>query len=629
MENKTNKKMKLTKDEKMEYIKNMKYYNRLAYLIISFNQGLGSISELAVQYYFKDELHIEPARLSQIFSLILIPWTIKPFFGMITDLFPIYGYRRKIYIMLCGIFCVMSWLSMSFYINTLWGAILCLLIINICVSFSTVLGEAIVVELSQLQKVNSSSSAKDYVSLFFFCKYCGGLLSAYLKGLFVEIMPIRRVFLIASFLPWLIVTAGYMLVEVKVNEKMEESEEEENKLINDEIRDDYYFNSETPKLKQKENLENKNPYAKIIEKDPNYNTFSSKSKKTDFIKDQESEGLTTACTSNNAYVSPLNDKHSTNINDLILNDNMNALNSNIPQNKTEFIHNSNDIENYDDSLDCIFNPKPNLSPCQLLTEFGNFICKKYVFVPTLFIIILMATPSYGDPYFYFLTNELKFSASSLGKISFCSTAATLLAIWLYRAYFKDTKFKSMITIGTIVSFIFSFMAFLSVERFNIKIGIPDFWFVLFSSSFLSMIGELVMMPMLALACLLCPKNLEGTVYALFMSALNLGGILSGLFGSFFTTSLGITSKNYSNLQYLILISNILTLVPLPALLCISDSYFEPEKKKHEEINEEAENKENIDVKYDYEYLENENKKSNMNKTEKDTCVNVNMHDTKS
>jgi len=158
--------MKLTDDEKMNFIQNMKYKNRLSYIIISLNFGLASISELAVRYFFKDELLIEPARVSQINSLISIPWTIKPIFGIITDLFPIYGYRRKIYFILCGIFCILSWLLMSFKINTLLGSIISLLIINICVSFSTVLGEATVVELSQIEKVDSDSSAKNYVSLF-------------------------------------------------------------------------------------------------------------------------------------------------------------------------------------------------------------------------------------------------------------------------------------------------------------------------------------------------------------------------------------------------------------------------------------------------------------------------------
>ena len=64
------------------------------------------------------------------------------------------------------------------------------------------LGEAIVVELSQLEedKTKVNEKAKNYVSLFFATKYTGALFSSYLKGLFVELMNVRKVFLIASIL---------------------------------------------------------------------------------------------------------------------------------------------------------------------------------------------------------------------------------------------------------------------------------------------------------------------------------------------------------------------------------------------------------------------------------------------
>jgi folate/biopterin transporter len=432
--------------------------NKLAYLIIAFNQGLASISELAVSYFFKDALKIEPAKLSQIMSFISIPWMIKPIFGLITDLLPMCGYRRKVYIILCGLLNVLCWTCMATMNQDVSSATALLLLINLGLSFSTVVGEAIVVELSQLSKEDSSKT-KDYVSLFFFCKYVGALFSAYMKGLLVEKMNIRGVFLIASILPWLLVISGLVLMEDSIKKSTHST----------------------------------------------YGTIGS----------QETNAETS------------------------------------PSNSSDTSH-------------------------SLIKEFCEFMCKKYVIIPTIFIIVFMATPSYNDPFFYFLTDELKFTPTDLGKISFFSTLATLIAIWMYQQYFKSCNFKMMITIGSILSFIFSFCGYILVLRFNLKLGISDYLLVLVSNSFLSMLGELILMPMLALAAQLCPKNLEGTVYSLFMSALNFGGILSGLNGSFLTTMLGITSKDYSNLYLLILISNIVSLAPLPMLCCIDNSYFQPE-----------------------------------------------------
>ena len=589
----------MTKEEKLTFIDKMKFNNKMAYLIISFNQGIGSISDLAVQYYFKDDLKIEPARLSQIFSLILIPWTIKPIFGMITDLFPIFGYRRKNYIILCGIINVLCWLYMSFLVKTLFESVFCLLIINICLSFSTVLGEAIVVELSKLETTNNASTAKDYVSLFFFCKYVGALLSSYLKGLFVELMSIRTIFFISAILPWMIVTAGFILVEVKINNHLKEEES----ISPNSDKNNYleYVNEDEKVLLKEKSFDNKNRDLNLSKeiknkseknkKDVNYNILESKE---EILEEKEKFAK--------------------------LDDNNKDLQEHLIKDKTHDTNENKNTENLENSYHSIFFPSKKPSPKELLSEFVNFICQKYVLVPTIFIFVFMATPAFGDPFFYFLTNELKFTASSLGKISFFTTAGTLIAIWLYRTYFTKCNFRILITIGTIISFIFTLLTYLLVKRVNKILGISDFFLVLFSSSFLSMLGELIMMPMLSLACLLCPKNLEGTVYAFFLSALNLGGVLSNLFGSIITTWLRITSKDYHNLDKLILISNIFSLAPLPFLLCISDSYFDPELK--EESENEKINDIDMEKTKDYELQKNKEKSLSLDNKDKEIIIAV-------
>jgi len=119
------------------------------------------------------------------------------------------------------------------------------------------------------------------------------------------------------------------------------------------------------------------------------------------------------------------------------------------------------------------------------------------------------------------------------------------------------------------------MALLVVLRIN-EGYVSDFVMCLASNTLLAGLGELIIMPMLSLACQLCPKNLEGSVYSFFMSSLNFGGIMSGLNGSFLTSFLGITSKNFSRLFILIIISNVVHVLPLFFLFCIYLTYFQPE-----------------------------------------------------
>lgn len=514
LNNSKSKKMKETFTE--SYINNAEKrinYNKLSYYLISFYGGLSSITELAVSYHFKDVLKIQPSELSRLTSLIVLPWSLKPFLGLLTDFCPIFGYKRKFYIILCGLLSMYCWFTMATMEPSLFATFLCLFFINIAGSFGSVLGEAIVVELARdkgsmelerrealnnnqnnndvNERLNTNEDynnrAKDYVSIFMIFKYSGVLFASFMKGSLVESIGIRGVFTIGIFLPILVLLAGLVMIDKKVN-----------------------------------NTVNSDPNSNNNERDRrenNYNTIS------------ETGGPES-----------------------------NAMNREIDRNIER--NRNNQTEEQEEHA-----TTPSFS------EMMTFLCQANILLPIMFIVLFMATPSYSDPFFYFLTNSLNFSASSLGKISFCSTIGVLLGIFTYKTFFKTAQFKNVIVVSTILSFLFSFCGYLLVKRVNVQWGINDFWFVLLSNSVLSMIGEVMLLPMLSIACVLCPKNMEGTIFSVFMSAMNFGGTLSGLFGSIITAQLGITSTNYDNLSCLILIANIFSLMPLPLLYCLSDKYF--------------------------------------------------------
>jgi len=79
---------------------------------------------------------------------------------------------------------------------------------------------------------------------------------------------------------------------------------------------------------------------------------------------------------------------------------------------------------------------------------------------------------------------------------------------------------------------------------------------------MQVVGEINLLPMLVLACRLCPKNIEGTMYAVIMSSINFGSMISTQLGGLLAYSLNITEDNFDNLWLSILISNGTTLLPL-------------------------------------------------------------------
>ena len=80
----------------------------IAILLIYFVQGILGLARLAVSFFLKDELGMSPAEVSAMLGVVALPWIIKPVFGFMSDGLPIFGYRRRPYIVLSGLLGMVS-----------------------------------------------------------------------------------------------------------------------------------------------------------------------------------------------------------------------------------------------------------------------------------------------------------------------------------------------------------------------------------------------------------------------------------------------------------------------------------------------------------------------------------------
>jgi folate/biopterin transporter len=207
-----------------------------------------------------------------------------------------------------------------------------------------------------------------------------------------------------------------------------------------------------------------------------------------------------------------------------------------------------------------------LNVCDQLKEFWGFLSRREVFMPVLFIFIFMATPYCGDAMFYFYTIKLGFSPEFMGRLKMVQGFASLIGIFVYNQWLRDVSFKAIIISTTIIYVTVSSSQLLLVTRANLALGIPDFVFCLASSFLQVALGELNSMPMLVLCARICPKNIEGTMYAFLMSVMNFGGMISMQLGSLLMLCLGVDQTHFGLLWLLILISNLTALLPLPMLI---------------------------------------------------------------
>ena len=395
----------------------------IAILTIYFVQGILMLSRLAVSFFLKDELLLSPAQMSAIIGISTIPWMIKPLYGFIADILPLFGYHRKTYIFLSGIIGSAAWVGLGTIVHSSSIATMMILLCSLSVALSDVIVDSIVVERARSESAEKLGSLQ---SLCWGIAAIGGLCTAYLSGLLLEYFTTRTVFLITALFPIITSFVAWLITEKPINKD---------------------------------------------------------EKKSDDIKYQ-------------------------------------------------------------------------------LVQIRQAITQKAIWLPTVFIFVWHATPNAESAFFYFTTNELQFQPEFLGRVRLVTSFASLVGVWAFQRYFKTISFKIIFTWGIFLSTALGMTTLLLVTHTNRLLGIDDHWFSLGDNLIITVIGQIVFMPVLVLATKLCPPGIEATFFALIMSVFNLGGTVSYWLGSIMMKWLGITEHQFDSLWLLIIITNCSSLIPI-------------------------------------------------------------------
>ena len=95
-----------------------------------------------------------------------------------------------------------------------------------------------------------------------------------------------------------------------------------------------------------------------------------------------------------------------------------------------------------------------VKPCELAKKnwkiVWQFLRLPFIYLPTIFIFLVVLAPGSEDAMFYFNTNVLKFTADELAISNVLCSVANISGVWAYRFFFKETPFKKMIVLTTIL-----------------------------------------------------------------------------------------------------------------------------------------------------------------------------------
>ncbi|CAK76688.1 unnamed protein product (macronuclear) [Paramecium tetraurelia] len=230
--------------------------------------------------------------------------------------------------------------------------------------------------------------------------------------------------------------------------------------------------------------------------------------------------------------------------------------------------------------------KNNTTQC--LKDFWQFFKNPLIYKPVMLIFAFMMAPSSSTIMFFFYTEVLGFNPKFLGQLKFMYAVASISGVLIYNNYLRDIQFRKIFLVTTFLYYLCYQSIIILVTRKNVEWGINDKIFCIGDQVMLQFVGELNIMPVLVLACRMCPKHIEATMYAMLMSTINFGSMLGSWLGALFLIWMKIDQTDYSRLWLFIAITGVFILLPLPWLYVVREDEILKQREKPLEEEEKKE-----------------------------------------
>jgi predicted MFS family arabinose efflux permease len=178
-------------------------FYRLAtfFAAIYFVQGLAEpkagIATQPIFFLLKEEMRFSAAKTATFVALAGIPWTIKPLYGLLSDLVPLAGYRRRSYLVVTTVMAALGWLVLGLLPAYPYGLTLAILgLTGLGLAFTDVLCDAVMVEEGKPRGLTGMFQSIQWGSI-----YAASLIAGIGGGYLSAHVAYSRTFLLVACFP--------------------------------------------------------------------------------------------------------------------------------------------------------------------------------------------------------------------------------------------------------------------------------------------------------------------------------------------------------------------------------------------------------------------------------------------
>jgi len=82
----------------------------IVYTVEGFGQAKVGVVWQPLTHYLKESLDWSPVQIATSLAVLDVPWVVKPLYGMVSDFLPLFGYRRRSYLLLANVAAIIAFL---------------------------------------------------------------------------------------------------------------------------------------------------------------------------------------------------------------------------------------------------------------------------------------------------------------------------------------------------------------------------------------------------------------------------------------------------------------------------------------------------------------------------------------
>jgi MFS family permease len=186
----------------------------LFFALVYVAEGAGQTDGLIAQplnYYLKQTFQWSPEQITLYLTVLNLPWFIKPLYGAVSDFVPLFGYRRKTYLVIANAAAAIGYVFIA-QAAAPGCLILLLLLTAYGMAISSTLSGAILVENGQRFRMSGA-----FVNQQWLWYNVAAMASALSGGLLIEYLaPVSAVHaaaLLVGLIPIAVIVATFVLVE--------------------------------------------------------------------------------------------------------------------------------------------------------------------------------------------------------------------------------------------------------------------------------------------------------------------------------------------------------------------------------------------------------------------------------